>query len=278
MLSVSQITEWRDTGGLLVRSIFSNSEVTSIAKHFNTMRKKFEKNLKNPLRSEDYEEGDPLIEYPRILQPHHNDKIALEWVLDQRLKECMTQFLGMTPYAVQTMYYFKPPQSRGQALHQDQFFLRVKPGTCLAAWMAIDPSDEDNGCLQIVPGSHDWPILCTKEADPKISFTDIEVDIPKDCTTKSIQMNPGDVFFFNGWLVHGSLPNNSLDRFRRTMIGHYIVGEARECFEWYKPIYAFNGEVIKIKDAPAGDKCGVWVDYDGVPKLEMRPEVRINQM
>ena len=62
------------------------------------------------------------------------------------------------------------------------------------------------------------------------------------------------------------------------MIGHYIVGEAKECFEWYKPIYAFNGEVIKIKDAPAGDKCGVWVDYDGVPKLEMRPEVRINQM
>ena len=72
MLSVSQITEWQDTGGLLVQGLFSNSEVSSIAKHFDKMRKKFVKNLKNPLRNEDYEEGDPLIEFPRILQPHHN--------------------------------------------------------------------------------------------------------------------------------------------------------------------------------------------------------------
>ena len=91
-------------------------------------------------------------------------------------------------------------------------------------------------------------------------------------------MKPGDVFFFNGWLVHGSLPNKSRDRFRRSMIGHYIVGKAKECFEWYKPIYTFNGEVIKMKDASAGGKCGVWVDHDGAPNLEMRPEVRINKI
>ena len=45
MLSVSQITEWQDTGGLLVQGLFSNSEVSSIAKHFDKMRKKFVKNL-----------------------------------------------------------------------------------------------------------------------------------------------------------------------------------------------------------------------------------------
>jgi hypothetical protein len=278
MFSDSQIAEWRDTGGLLVRGLFSASEVMSLAGHFEAIRQKFVESSTKPLRDEEYEEGDPLIEYQRILQPHHRDEVALNWLLDQRLKECMTHFLGMTPYAVQTMFYFKPPQSRGQALHQDQFYLRVKPGTCLAAWMAIDPSDEENGCLQIVPGSHDWPLLCTREADPKTSFTDIEVEIPEGATTKSIIMNLGDVFFFNGWLVHGSHPNTSLDRFRRTMIGHYIVGEAEECFEWYNPIYTFDRENIHIKDAPAGGKCGVWIDREGVPQLEMQPEVRINKM
>jgi hypothetical protein len=32
------------------------------------------------------------------------------------------------------MIYFKAAGARGQALHQDQYYLRVNPGTCCAAW------------------------------------------------------------------------------------------------------------------------------------------------
>src|SRR3712207_7227872 len=56
-------------------------------------------------------------------------------------------------------------RSRGQALHQDQSYLRVQPGTCMAAWLALDRCDEENGCMQVIPGSHTWPLLCTVEAD-----------------------------------------------------------------------------------------------------------------
>ena len=59
---------------------------------------------------------------------------------------------------------------------------------------------------------------------------------------------------------------------------HYIVGEAEEVFEWYNPIYSFDREIVRLKDSPAGGKCGVWVDSKGTPQLEMQPEVRINQM
>lgn len=278
MLAEKQIAEWNDTGGLLVRGLFSASEVKSLAEHFEEIRTGGTGDSKEPLRDEEYAADDPLTAYPRILQPHHHDKVALGWLLDPRLKQCMTDFLGSTPYAVQTMYYFKPPLSRGQALHQDQFYLRVKPGTCLAAWMAIDDCDEENGCLQVVPGSHEWPVLCTKEADPNLSFTDISVDLPEGSETRSLHMGSGDVFFFNGWLVHGSLPNSSIDRFRRTMIGHYVVGEAEEVFEWYNPIHTFDGEIIRLNDSPAGGKCGVWVDHEGKPRLELQPEVRVNDI
>ena len=76
------------------------------------------------------------------------------------------------------MLYFKPAGARGQALHQDNFYLRAQPGTCLAAWMALDPCDEANGCMQIVPGSHRWPLLCTEKADTGASFTDVTVPLP----------------------------------------------------------------------------------------------------
>jgi ectoine hydroxylase-related dioxygenase (phytanoyl-CoA dioxygenase family) len=56
---------------------------------------------------------------------------------------------GVEPFAVQTMLYFKPPGARGQAVHQDQYYLRVDPGTRIAAWQALDRCDEENGCLEV---------------------------------------------------------------------------------------------------------------------------------
>jgi phytanoyl-CoA hydroxylase len=104
------------------------------------------------------------------------------------------------------MCYFKPPGARGQALHQDNFFLRASPGTCVAAWLALDRADEANGCLLVVPGSHRWPILCTTAADTAQSFTDITVPLPPGTRPRPVPMEPGDVLFFNGSLVHGSSP------------------------------------------------------------------------
>ena len=45
-------------------------------------------------------------------------------------------------------------------------------------------------------------------------------------------MRPGDVLFFHGALVHGSLPNVTKDRFRRSLIGHYIDGRARQVTQY----------------------------------------------
>ena len=76
------------------------------------------------------------------------------------------------------MYYFKPPGARGQALHQDQYYLRVQPGTCIAAWMAVDRCDRETGCLQVVPDTRDTPVLCAEQADHDASFTNVMVPLP----------------------------------------------------------------------------------------------------
>ena len=62
------------------------------------------------------------------MMPHRFDETSLQWMIDARLNEWMTSILGREPYAVQTMFYFKPPGARGQALHQDQFYSARRPG------------------------------------------------------------------------------------------------------------------------------------------------------
>jgi ectoine hydroxylase-related dioxygenase (phytanoyl-CoA dioxygenase family) len=167
------------------------------------------------------------------------------------------------------MLYFKPPGARGQALHQDNFYLRAQPGTCMAAWLALDPCDESNGCMQVVPGSHAWPLLCTTKADTTVSFTDVTVPIPEGHTAQPVVMDAGDVLFFNGAVVHGSYPNTTSDRFRRALIGHYIEAAAEQVAEFYHPALRMDGTPLTLERSPDGGACGVWVERDGAPAVEL---------
>ncbi|MEM7133123.1 MAG: phytanoyl-CoA dioxygenase family protein [Chloroflexota bacterium] len=270
------IQQYNKLGYAVVSGLFAQSEIDFFKGHYEAMRQR-ESQAMNPNDGEaKLVAEDPLIAYPRLMQPHYRDESSLQWLLDERLNHYLTALLGREPFAVQTMFYFKPPGARGQALHQDQFYLRVQPGTCMAAWMAIDDCDEENGCIRVVPGSQNWPLLCMTEADTTQSFTDVTVPIPEDTLIEPILMKAGDVLFFNGQIVHGSLPNRTSDRFRRALIGHYLVGEAKEVYKWYHPILQMDGSQVELGTSEAGGTCGTWVQQDGKPQLELQAE-QVNQ-
>ena len=259
---------YNDNGYVVVSGLFSADEVEQYREHYMALRRHGA--WPGDTSGVDVTDTDPLKRYPRMIHMHRWDDLSLRWMIDPRLNACMTGLLGREPYAVQTMLYFKPPGARGQALHQDNFYLEVKPGTCMAAWMALDECDEANGCMQIVPGSHRWDILCTEKADTSISFTDVTVPLPSGAQPQSVLMAAGDVMFFNGSLVHGSFPNTTTDRFRRALIGHYIEGSSHQVGEYYHPALTMDGtpveELNKSQDASA---CGVWVERDGTPVIEL---------
>lgn len=260
MVMPQDVEQYQRDGFVVARGLFSAEEVARYRDHYMAMNE-----TRNDALDTRLTDNEPLARYPRIMQPHRYDDLSLQWLLDARLNTWMTALLGESPYAVQTMVYFKPAGARGQALHQDQFFLRVQPGTCIAAWMALDPCDEENGCLEVIPGTHNLPVLCSKDADPTISFTKDTVDVPEDMNAVPVMMQPGDVLFFNGQVVHGSGPNVSADRFRRSLIGHYAVAEAEKIARWYHPVLRMDGSVVDLGVSELGGPCGVWVDENGVP-------------
>lgn len=194
--------EFEQTGYTLVRGLFSAAEAAELREHY--MQLRHGGSYQGDFAGHNGTDRDPLRRYPRMAQMHRWDDASLHWMIDPRIDEVMTSLLGRSPYAVQTMIYFKPPGSRGQALHQDNFYLKAEPGTCVAAWMALDHVDEANGCLEVVPGSHRWPILCTEKADTTVSFTDVTVPLPDPEAAVPVEMEPGDVLFFHGALVHGA--------------------------------------------------------------------------
>ena len=258
---------FQERGYTTVSGLFSDDEVGRYRQHYMDMRENGD--FPGDFPQVDPDSPDPLKRYPRLIHMHRWDELSLQWMLDARLAAVFEQLLGKLPLAVQTMLYFKPAGARGQALHQDQYYLRVEPGTCVAAWMALDDCDEENGCLQIVPGSHDMPLLCPIEADLTQSFTDVEVPLSDDMSPEPAPLKAGDVFFFNGQLIHGSFPNRSDSRCRRALIGHYIEGDAAQVAKYYHPVLRFDGSEVLLPISEGGGQCGVWVDEDGREALEM---------
>lgn len=258
---------YKQQGYAIAAGLFSPEEVARFREHFMTLRAAG--TYPGDFAGVDLTSEDPLQRYPRMIHMHRWDQLSLNWMLDKRIAHHLALFLGVEPLAAQTMLYFKPPGARGQALHQDQYYLQVQPGTCMAAWLALDDCDEENGCLQVVPGTHNLPLLCPEEADTTQSFTEITVPVTPDMTLVPMRMKAGDVLFFNGQLIHGSYPNQSQERFRRSLIGHYIVGDAQKVARSYHPALRMDGTTVPLDESERGGPCGVWVDQDGASTVAM---------
>jgi ectoine hydroxylase-related dioxygenase (phytanoyl-CoA dioxygenase family) len=255
-LSPDQVDKFNSAGHLVLRGFYNADDVALLQQTFTDMHaagpipKHF-----NPV-SEEEAGGDPLKMYPRVMHPHRINDVALNYLLEPRLEPVLTDLFGEEPLAAQSMFYFKPPTARGQALHQDNFYLNVDPGTCIAAWLALDVIDRENGGLEVVPGTHAMDLFCPEEADASVSFTREYVPPPPGLEAVPVDMNPGDMLFFNGSLVHGSGPNTTKDRFRRSYICHYIGRSAEKMSTWYRPILTFDGEEVTIDVNEGGGPCG----------------------
>ncbi|MFI2433411.1 phytanoyl-CoA dioxygenase family protein [Streptomyces sp. NPDC018693] len=250
MTGRDMVRQYRGDGFTVVRGMFGYDEIEAVRAEFAALHA----GGAVPGHFEPRAGNDPLDRFPRVMQPHEISGLARGVLLDVRLREVVEVLLGEEVLAAQSMFYFKPPGARGQALHQDNFYLRVEPGTCVAAWIACDVIGRDNGGLEVVPGTHEMDLFCPETADAEVSFAREYVPPPAGLSAVPVDMTPGDVLFFNGTLVHGSQPNRSA-RFRRSFIGHYVGASAERIGGYYRTL-SMRGERVVLPESEGAGPCG----------------------
>ncbi len=266
---MQQIEQWQRDGYLLVIGLFETAEIDELREHFMRMQAEALDET-SPLRqyyqpkSLDEADGDMLQHYPRVMHPHRFDELSMKQMLDARVGAVLESLMGAEPIAAQSMFYFKPMGARGQALHQDNFYLNVRPSTCVAAWLAIDDADPENGGMNVVPRSHEGGVLCPQMADMTQSFTTEDVGVPAGLEAVPARMKAGDVLFFGGETIHGSTPNSSKDRFRRAFICHYVPATTTAMGAGYFPLRHFDGSFFEAQKLEGHlNTCGAedWASY-----------------
>ncbi|MGC4030715.1 MAG: phytanoyl-CoA dioxygenase family protein [Tepidisphaeraceae bacterium] len=265
-LTEAELNQFRRDGFVVARGLLSTGEALAIRDAFMDQAKHGPVAGLSEIKAADgeqplYTPSDPLAFYPRMMMPHQHPtrevgKIAMKYLTDARIEAVLRELYGQPAYGLQTMFYFKPPGARGQDFHQDNFYLRIKPGNCMAAWIALDDCDAENGGMMCVPDTQDYAIQCPEESDTTQSFTNHLVRIPNGKTAVLPTMKPGDVLFFNGSTIHGSGPNRSENRFRRSLICHYAPADTLEMSHWYEA-YDFSGQKLShIAINQDGGPCG----------------------
>lgn len=258
-----EISLFRHSGVGVVRSLFDADEVETIRAAF--MATAADGLLEGVSETKIVGDvnGDPLLRYPRMLHPHRRrdleaGELAYQYMLDPRILSILEAITGEPALAAQSMFYYKPPGSRGQGLHQDNNPLAVDPGTCMAAWIALDPCDAETGALSVVPGTGRIDLLCDAEHENRsdLFFNGGSLVLPDNVKPVTADMRPGDVLFFNGQLIHGSYPNTSTDRWRRTLIFHYVPESCEEVAAFYFPLLDARGHEVVKRAAPTGGPCG----------------------
>jgi len=106
-----------------------------------------------------------------------------------------------------------------------------------------------------VPRTASIEVQCPQRADPAISFTAEYVAPPAGSTPRRMLLRAGDVLFFNGQTIHGSGPNRSATRFRRSLICHYVPRSTIQMSHWYQA-YTFDGAPVPIEVNQDGGPCG----------------------
>lgn len=276
-LSADELSAWDRDGYHVQRGLFESDEVAAIRDRFDRIAERGE-----PIRGHwqpevtgaapdgdgadgdgadgdgndrDGADGDILARYPRVMHPHDFDPESKAVLLDPRVHRILVQLMADEVLACQTMFYFKPPGARGQAFHQDNYYLLVQPYTCIAAWLAVDRSWPQNGGLMVTPGTHRAELECPEDADSTQSFTNDYVAPPT--SPVGLDLAPGDVLFFTGSVIHGSGPNRTVDSWRRSFISHYLPAKATHIGGWYLPhMYDFDGNPVTRETTAWGGPCG----------------------
>ena len=133
-------------------------------------------------------------------------------------KALAAALLGEEADADGAEWFNKPPGTcHVTPPHQDNFYFCLRPPQVLTIWLALDPVDEENGCLRYVRGSHHRGIRVhgrTRSLGFSQGISDYgDADRAEEI---AVPMQPGDVVIHHGNTIHRADANRSALRHRRS--------------------------------------------------------------
>lgn len=144
-------------------------------------------------------------------RPHLKFDWALELSTHPAVVAAAESILG--PTAIWgSMVLRKEPYSRSfVSWHQDGAYREFAPGDSVTAWIALADSHRDNGCMQVVRGSHRSRLPHHDQPEPDNMIRlgkHVEFDVGNAPVT-DVELRAGEMSLHHNDIIHGSQPNST---------------------------------------------------------------------
>lgn len=169
------------------------------------------------------------------LPPAMNAKphLLLPWlwdlVHDRRLLDTIEDLLGPDLLCWGSSFIIKQPNDgRYVSWHQDATYWGLSAPEALTAWIALTPSRCENGCLRVLPGTHQAQLPHRNTRDPRNLLGRREEVVTATDTSQAVDivLAPGEMSVHDVLVIHGSALNCSARR-RVGFAARFIPGHVR---------------------------------------------------
>ncbi len=211
---------YRENGYVLVRRVFDQHEVEE-------MRGAIDRILETVAasghdKSHTWPGVDQSLQLKGVHDLTYHDGVFTRMVAHPLLVDVLTELIGPNVQLHHTKMLVKPPEQGAPfPMHQDYPYFRHERHSVLAASVHLDDTDEENGCLHVVPGSHRLGPLEAVGESKTLPLGTWSADVSADQVPGvACPAAAGDVLFFNYLTIHGSGVNRST-RTRRNVLFQY---------------------------------------------------------
>lgn len=209
-------TQYDAEGYVIVRQLLSPTDFADLTRNLDRYIRDVVPGL--PPADAFYDADKSRPETLKQMQRMEQDAYFANYVKHPAWKALAEGLLGEEANANGAEWFNKPPGTNHiTPPHQDNYYFCLRPPQVLTMWMALDPVDEENGCLRYVPGSHLRGIR-PHGRTKTLGFSQGILDYGDEdyATEVPIPLQPGDVVVHHGNTIHRAEANSSLTRHRRS--------------------------------------------------------------
>ena len=233
-ITQEDIAFYQENGYWVAPKILSDEEIATYREHHAMVVAAEYETRQVPPGRIGYEPG-PIDSLVKIDYAYWADSQIAKCVLNPeigRIAATLADVSGVRLWHDQLLH--KPPQKGAQAnavgWHQDYHYWQCSDASnMLTAWIALVDVDEENGCVEMVAGSHKWGLLGASDffsQDLDALGKQMEEVSGQPFVTRPLNLKAGQVSFHHCLTIHGSRPNIS-DRDRVSMVCHMMPDGAR---------------------------------------------------
>ena len=165
---------------------------------------------------------------------HLDEEFIWQMATDPRIVDAMQEVMGDDIMLLSTHFFCKYPDPEAKkfvAWHQDVTYWGLQPPEAHTAWVAVDDSDPENGCMRVIPGSHKNGIATHGESAQEGNLLSINQEIPDEYVDKSnvvqLELKAGQISIHHGQTYHASNPNTS-NRRRCGLVARFSPPHVRQ--------------------------------------------------